>query len=114
MPHRRLVSVLALALAALTVALAAASASAAPVRECGTYDLNTMRWTFRPSRGAVNVANLTTRNVSCTTARRFARRYRGTDTYFPTWRCREVQEYESFDVRCTASRGRVIRWQGGS
>ena len=64
--------------------------------------------------GATPAYNLTTRRVSCRRARRFALRYRGTDTYFPRWNCREVNKYEWSDVRCTASGGRVIRWQAGS
>lgn len=66
-----------------------------------------------PIDGA-GIYNLTTRRVLCRTARRFARRYRGTDSYYPTWRCREVNDYEFSDVRCTASRGRVIHWQAGA
>jgi hypothetical protein len=71
-------------------------------------------WTYRQVSGATPAYNLTTRNVGCGTARRFALRYRGTDTYFPAWRCRESNDYEFSDVRCTASRGRVIHWQAGS
>jgi hypothetical protein len=92
-------------------------AAATPVvRECGTYDYNTTppRWVFRGGSGATNVANLTTRKVTCRTARRFALRYKGTDTYYPAWRCRETSEYEASEVRCTASRGRVVHWFGGS
>ena len=106
-----------LLVAAVSLSLVlAAPAGAAPVRECGNYgdhgDGRT-RWGMSDIRGA-GLYNLTTRNVSCRTARRFAQRYKGTDSGYPTWRCREVSEYEVYDVRCTASRGRVIRWQGGS
>ena len=104
------------ALTLLLTVVAATPASAAGIRECGNYGDHgdgKSRWGMSDIRGA-GLYNLTTRNVSCSTARRFARRYKGTDTGYPTWRCREVSEYESYDVRCTASRGRVIRWQGGS
>jgi hypothetical protein len=57
--------------------------------------------------------HLTTRYVRCYFARRFMRRYRGTDTYYPTWKCREINAYESQDVRCVSGR-RVIRWVGGA
>lgn len=88
----------------------------ASIRECGSYGYvrGAMRWTFAPFTGATPAANLTTREVGCRTARRFALRYRGTDTYYPTWRCREHNDYEFSDVRCTASHGRVIHWQAGS
>jgi hypothetical protein len=97
---------------AIVAVAPAGSAVAAPIRECGNYDPG-RGWTYRSVSGATPVYNLTTRNVSCRTARRFARRYRGTDTYFPKWTCREVRYYESWQVRCTASGGRVIRWHGG-
>ena len=58
--------------------------------------------------------NLSTRNVSCRTARRFEGRYRGPGSYYPRWRCREINDYEFSDVRCVASRGRVIHWQAGA
>jgi hypothetical protein len=91
-------------------------AAATPVRDCGTYEYNSTppRWVFRGGSGATNVANLTTRNVTCRTARRFALRYKGTDTYYPAWRCHETSEYEASEVRCTASRGRVVHWFGGA
>jgi hypothetical protein len=38
--------------------------------------------------------------------------YRGTDSYFPRWTCREINQYESADVRCVSG-VRVIRWVGG-
>jgi hypothetical protein len=112
-----------LAAAALIAAhIAAGSATnpasaAAPLRECGNYgyieSTGTVGWTSRPISGA-GTFNVTTRNVTCATARRFVLRYRGTDSYFPTWRCRETNDYEFSDVRCTSSRGRVIHWQAGA
>ena len=100
-----------------SIAVVAAPAQARRISECGTYTVKPngrVGWTFHPGPGATGVGNLTTRGLSCRAARRFALGYRGTDTYFPRWRCREVSTYESVDVRCTASRDRVIHWQGGS
>jgi hypothetical protein len=90
--------------------------AAARVRECGNKGVHRngrYGWGNGPISGA-GTYNLTTRHVSCRRARRFVNRYRGTDTYYPTWDCRERNAYESSDVRCTASRGRVIRWQSGA
>lgn len=104
-------------LASTTFLLCGAShAAAAPVRECGNWGDHgdgRMRWGMSETFGA-GIFNLTTRRVACRRARRFVRRYRGTDSYYPTWRCREVNEYEFSDIRCKASRGRVIRWQAGA
>lgn len=102
-----------IAIAISMLAIPAAS-QAAPVRECGTYDPEIGSFTFGLVRGGTGVANLTTRNVSCSAARRLALRYRGSDSFFPMWKCREVSEYEFLDVRCIASRGRVVHWQGGA
>lgn len=90
--------------------------AAAAVNECGNWGDHgdgQLRWGMSSVRG-FGIYNLTTRRVGCSTARRFARRYKGTDSSYPTWRCRETSEYESSDVRCTRSGGRVIRWQSGS
>jgi hypothetical protein len=110
---------LACVISALAVALACAAAPAAavPVRECGNYGYLDSRGMVGWTRGQVDGAgifNVTSRNVPCSTARRFVLRYRDTDTYFPTWRCRESNDYEFSDVRCAASRGRVIHWQTGA
>ena len=102
--------------AGIVVAALAVPASAAPIVECGNYGATSsgrVGWTYGEIEGA-GIYNVTTRNVGCSTARRFVRRYRGTDTYYPTWRCREVNDYEFSDIRCTASRGRVIHWQTGA
>ena len=82
-----------------------ASAAAAPVRHCG--DL--------AHRYAVNIK---TRKVSCVEARRVVRRWnntvaqRGGDGRVRGLYCdfRELG-YEVGDIRCTGSRGRVVRWQ---
>jgi len=113
MPRR---SAIAGTLAATLLTLSAAPASAGAARECGNWGDHgdsQLRWGMSPVRG-FGIYSLTTRNVACSTARRFARRYKGTDSGYPTWRCREVSEYESSDVRCKSSGGRVIRWQSGS
>ncbi len=106
-----------LAAAVATIALAAAPAvGAAPIRECGNWGDHgdgRMRWGTSDIHGA-GIFNVTTRGVSCRVARRFVRRYRGPSTHAPTWRCREHTRHELSDVRCTASQGRVIRWQAGS
>jgi hypothetical protein len=85
-----------------------AGASAAPVRECG--DL-AHRHAF----------DITTRKVSCVEARRVVRRWnntvaqRGGDGHVRGLYCdfRELG-YEVGDIRCTGSRGRVVRWQTAS
>jgi hypothetical protein len=103
--------------ASLALAAAAAPAHAGGITECGSWGYNERTgrsgWTYGEISGA-GIYNVTTRNVSCSTARRFVRRYRGTDTYYPTWRCKEFNDYEFSDTRCTASRGRVIHWQAGA
>jgi hypothetical protein len=94
---------------------APASSSAAPIRECGDY---------APGGGA-GVYNITTRVTRCRVARRMARNfYYGHWTNVPRdsrpfrrgeYTCRNQQiGYELADLRCTASRGRVVRWQHGA
>lgn len=60
------------------------------------------------------VYNLTSRAVSCAEARRIARRWRGAGGTERvgrfTCRFRETG-YEAGDIRCTATRRRVVRWQ---
>jgi hypothetical protein len=94
---------------AVTLAGAPAPGYGAPIRECG--DL--------PHRHAFNI---TTRVVRCLEARRVVRRWnntvaqtRGGDGYVRGLYCnyRSVG-YEQGDIRCTGSRGRVVRWQTGS
>jgi hypothetical protein len=105
------------ALAATVLALAALSSSApaAPIRECGNYGDHYWGWGWGYSRiSGAGIYNLTTRRVRCHDARWFALHYRGTDWRWPKWRCREHNAYEFSDVRCVASRGRVIHWQSGS
>jgi hypothetical protein len=85
-----------------------AALQAGGIIDCGYFD--GARWTLRPQVGYGY--HLTTRNVACPFARWFTRRYKGTDTFYPKWRCREINRYESFDIRCVSGR-RVIRWVGG-
>jgi hypothetical protein len=66
-------------------------------------------------------SNITTRKVSCVEARRVVRRWnntaaqRGGDGRVRGLYCdfRELG-YEVGDIRCTGSRGRVVRWQTNS
>jgi hypothetical protein len=94
-----------LVFAGLAMGVPSTASAAAPIRECGMH-------------GAIH--NVTSRNVPCPDARRFARWYgfvgAGFRSHFvaPSWWCRVSQAPGGFyerDVRCTASRGRVIRWQ---
>jgi hypothetical protein len=102
-------SIVSAAVLALALPAATGADSFARVTDCGWWGGGSA-WTRRPPQGFA--VHLTTRNVRCVFARRFMRHYRGTDTYYPTWTCREINVYESSDVRCV-SRGRVIRWVGG-
>jgi hypothetical protein len=83
-------------------------------------------WTLHPQGGAGRY-NLTTRNVQCTPAQMFVtnmkypRRWhkgvtwRARTRYWGTYRCKLLRVgYEFADIRCTASRGRVLRWQEGA
>ncbi len=105
------------ALTGLLLAVAAMTASAAaPVRECGSAG--------RLYDGAVRLVNVTTRNVLCRAARRFARAFEqqgcvddnscacAEDRYctFRRYVCRNVATSSSIDHRCVRGR-RVIRWQ---
>ena len=107
-------------LAALTTAAlfvtGVVPAAAAPIRECGNFD--GLRWTYREIQGA-GIWNVTSRVVGCRTARRMTSRayrtYRGGRAWrYRAWTCRIlVQKHEYSDTRCTASGGRVVRWQSG-
>jgi hypothetical protein len=99
---------------------AAQTQAAAPIKECGNY----------PGGVGAGVYNITTRVTRCRVARRMARRF-----WHGHWRnvprtdlpgsarpfrrgsytCRNRHiGTELNDMRCTASRGRVVRWQWGS
>jgi hypothetical protein len=110
---------LSLAATALAMAMLAGLAQAAPIRECGNYPSENNHWTYRSIRGA-GIGNVTSRRIACAEARhivlhvRFGRRapYR---PHYPGWSCRYVRQgYEFADIRCTASGGRVVRWQAGA
>ncbi len=109
---------------ALLTVLAAAIAGAygpvspavgAPIRECG-----------RVGGSGYSVFNITSRVTSCATARRVARKYpprrleERAASLGPTIRrgsysCRwQSWGVEGVDMRCTASGGRVVRWQASS
>lgn len=81
--------------------------AASQINECG--DL--------PSRFAYNV---TTRKAACWKAREVIRRWgntvaqEGGDGFVGAYYCRYKNiGYEAGDIRCTASRGRVVHWQTG-
>jgi hypothetical protein len=91
------------------------SASAARIRECG-----------KVGGPGYQVFNITSRVTSCRQARKMARNYyRGhwrnvprragrrfrRGAYVCRWRPSGV---EGIDMRCTASRGRVVRWQASA
>ena len=103
------------------VLLIPSGASAAPIRECGDWgDTGSGRlgWTFGKIRGA-GIFNLTSRRVSCRTARRVARfSYPDRNVRRWSWRgysCRILASaHEYSDQRCTKSGGRVVRWQSGA
>ena len=111
---------------ATVLAVASAAAQAAPVKECGNYDYAS-GFTSQPIQGA-GVYNITARVISCISARRvMLRSHRkwnsGVNASDGWWinaagrrfSCRLVEEgHEYLDARCTASGGRVARWQEGS
>jgi hypothetical protein len=102
-------SALVAALAVLTTIGVAGTASASPIRECGNIP--------EVQGSPAGVLNLTTRDVSCSSARRFAvqvtvqypfpHRWAGfacLDNYF--------DHGLQFDIRCVEG-SHVIHWQGG-
>jgi hypothetical protein len=94
--------------------------AAAPIKECGDY----------PGGVGAGVYNITARVTRCRIARRMARRFwhghwknvprtdlPGSSRPFRrgSYTCRNRHiGIENNDMRCTASRGRVVRWQWGS
>jgi hypothetical protein len=101
--------------AALVVALASVpeidapiASAQAPIQECGDM----------PHRLAYNI---TTRNVPCRKARRTVRRWNrtiagegGDGRVLGLYCDYRDTGYEAGDIRCTGSRGRVVRWQTAS
>jgi hypothetical protein len=112
------------ALLAVTVLLALAvdapARAAAPIKECGnaSFGASGPVFTLGEISGA-GIYNITTRVASCREARRVIRRWSSLDGGMPArirgLDCRNLREaYEYVDVRCTGSRGRVVRWQSGA
>ena len=99
------------AVTTLALALAIpASAEAAPIRECGDYNMDTGRLTFGSVPSGVWLGNVTVRGTTCRTALRMVR----SSGDLPGWRCRNRQTaVETTDVRCTRG-SRVIRYQTGA
>lgn len=99
---------LALALVAACVLCGTQVATAAPIRECGAM----------PNEFA---GNITTRIVGCAEARRVVKAWNRTvasqggsgNVRGLSCRYRDIA-YEAGDIRCTGSRGRVVRWQTSS
>jgi hypothetical protein len=111
---KNIIAGLALGAALLIPALGApASAKAAPIKECGWY----------AHGGGYGVYNITTRIVSCRTARGMARAYYHGRVRLPLgrywwgpFRCVHRQiGYEENDFRCVRyPDGGVIHWQDGA
>lgn len=106
-----------------------ASASAAPIRECGAYgwdeDRNGPRVLEDDEIVGAGVYNITTRKAPCWRAYKIVRRYwhNYSDYCGNSGTCRIGWGYtcrtrslgiELQDTRCTASRGRVVRFQSGA
>jgi hypothetical protein len=105
MPKATLVA----ARAVLTTIGIAGTASASPIRECGNIP--------EVQGSPAGVLNLTTRNVSCSSARRFAVQVTAQYPFPHRWAgfvCRDnyFDDGLQFDIRCV-ERSRVIHWQGG-
>lgn len=99
---------LVLALVAASILCGAQMATAAPIRECGGM----------PNELA---GNITTRVVECAEARRVVKAWnrtvasQGGSGHVRGLSCRYRDiAYEAGDIRCTGSRGRVVRWQTSS
>lgn len=94
---------------AILLTAASPAAKSSPVRECGRL----------PSQLA---GNITTRRVSCSEARRVvtawgssaAKRRSGSGPVRGLYCRYRDTAYEAADIRCTGSRGRVVRWQTSS
>ena len=114
-------------LAAAALACAGAPASAAPLKGCGNYGYpeghtgDRPVFTYEDIFGA-GVYGIHTRVVRCRTARRMVRRFWNGDwgRCDPTcrrgrFRCRNTQTGdEVYVMRCTASGGRVVRFEYGA
>lgn len=110
---------------AMTVAVLLAlapGAAATPVTNCkGTLAAGDSHFTTDPVQGVVIAVNVTTRGVSCPTAKRFIIKAarRASNFAHATFRqdrfhCRtQTKGEESADTRCTRG-AQVIRWQSGA
>lgn len=111
---------------ALATGLACSTeAEAHPVRECGGYGYTESGKGpyFLPTREiyGAGIYNITSRAVTCHTARKLARRVQGhcsrATCRVGTFTCRTKQVgTELNDTRCTSSRSRhyVVHWQFGA
>jgi hypothetical protein len=115
-------------IAALAVALLVpATASAAPIKECGNRAAGE-GWTYDEISGA-GIYNVTSRIASCRAARRVVSAVhrswerdpaepilpRRVTVFNYRYTCRFLTRAEElYDIRCTARKGRVVRWQEGS
>jgi hypothetical protein len=83
------------------------------IKECGNYSYDYGRWTNGGTGVGAAIVNVTTRQVQCRAARRFVmHEQRNRRKYYRGFTCRRKSwSAEGEDVRCTASRGRVIHWQ---
>ncbi len=103
---------------------AAASGASAAIRECGAFD--GVRFVPDDEMEGAGVYNITTRVATCRRARKIVRRYwndfsswcdRSSSVCKIGWgfTCRRTRLGEEYsDARCTASRGRVVRFQYGA
>ena len=101
-----------------------APGASAAIRECGAFD--GARFVPDDELQGAGVYNITTRVATCRRARKIVRRYwtshskwcgRNSSTCAIGWgyTCRDTRlGVENYDTRCTASRGRVVRFQHGS
>ncbi len=102
---------------ALVLVLSPGAAAQTGVRECGHRDVSAGdAWGYdrpRTDNAEYAMVNLTTRRVASRTARRFSDAFhQQTRRRFLRFSCRFTPLTDNtFDTRCTASRGRVIRWQ---
>ena len=120
----KLLVALLLALLSLCGSAAAPSGASARIRECGAFD--GARFVPDDEMKGAGVYNITTRVATCRRARKIVRRYwsdfsswcdRGSSVCKIGWgfTCRRTRLGEEYsDARCTASRGRVVRFQYGA
>lgn len=96
-------------IATLVVLATAAVADGSAVRECGHFSVR--------QGSPAGVLNLTTRNVDCRYARKFATQVTARYPFPRHWAGSSCRSHYSmhgllFDLRCVKG-GEVIHWQGG-